>query len=623
MTDKERADRRKFGAQDEFVGDDVVGTSPIEDMLGDLIKSNELTLSQARDVMNLVGDNTDIYKAAGFVAGEFGVAPKDIESATDGTVDATKVEEEKRSFLRTAGDVGGSAARIFRSYIGAIPDAGIDAVGNLMDDDTGVFQDTDEETREKAARAEIRDDTRKVIDMLRDAGEITDSQATKMKSVTDNYNTRTYQDLLTEIETELEGFEYTSEGQARFITENLADLRARIPTVSDGQPGITGDEAEPTEVDDATGEVDVTTIGSFSELIEMAGIMSTQAGLPTPPGAAELDYIWVDGKKINLEPIGPGAGGIYDPLYVDTTGTNANGAVMTNSQMDAILASDVLKKRYAELGKQQGYSASVTALIESDTFKPRNQGGRGLPIENIDGTVPTLVPTEDWQRPLYDWDYGAGQAQWQGMAAYSRRAKVNYMVQSGLIRDDERDRYYDPNSILGGQMWEAVNGVSRGGQMSQYEAMKQLGYVASDIRDQMNTGRGSSGRVAPKYSVPASLREIPDYKALATQTKELFRPQLGRDMEDWELAFLSDELGEQYKTRNDQLIQAHKAAWDDSVSGGTVNVDDFEVTDPGSALTFDIEDRYSDELGRQEDVEEYGQSRQLLMDSIAVGQRMI
>lgn len=618
-----------------LVGGETIGVQPVEELLGDLIRAGELKVKEANDIIDLVGDDADVHKTAGLIAGEFGVAPKDIARNTDIDIDASKVEEHKRDWKTTVGQLGYSGASAIRSYLGAVPEAVQDVTGfrgfgtgqAVFDDDAGIagaLIDTPEEAREKRARAEIRDDTRKVIDLLHEAGEITDAQATKMKSVTDNYDTKTYQNLLTEIESELEGFEYTSEGQARFITENLADLRSRIPTISDGKPGITDEEAEPESVEGATGELDTSTINSFTQLVEMAGIMSTQAGLPEGPAGAELDYIWVEGQKINLEPIGPGKGGIYDPLYVkdDNIYGTGSGAVMSNSQMDAILASDILKQRYAELGKQQGYSASVTALIESNTFKPRREGGRGLPIENIEGTIPTLVVTEGWQRPLYDWDAGSGQAQWQGMAAYSRRAKVDYMVQTGLIRDDERARYYDSNSILGGQMWEAVNGVSRGGQMSQYEAMKQLGGVATDVRDQLR-GTGSGARsIAPKYSVPASLREVPDYKALATQTRELFRPTLGRDMEDWELAFLSDELGEQYKTRNDQLIQAHKAAWDDAVAGGTVNVDDIEVTDPGSALTFDIEDRYSDELGRQEDVEEYGTSRQLLMDSIAVGQRM-
>ena len=618
--------------------EEALGTGEVEKMLIELVVNTDLTMKQANDVLNLIGEGGGVYEAAGYVAGEFNISPKEIERATDGGISAGKVEEQKRNLLRTAGDVVGSVDR-FTDPIGDALVGGIRGVTGVrgfgtgeafFSDESGIsgaIIDTKAEAREKRARAEIRDDVRDVIDMLHDAGELTDGQATQMKSVTDNYNRATYQDLLTEIEGKLGDFKYTSEGQMRFISDTLGDLRSRTVDLTDGAAGSTDGEAEPVPEAEvaADGVTDVASIGSFADLIEQAGIMGSKMGLPEAPEKVGQDYIYVDGTKVAIPKIGPGPGGVYDPLFVrdvDIFGTGT-GSVLSNSQKDAILASQALKTRYAELGKQAGYSAKITSLIESDVFKPRNQGGRGLPIENLDGWIPTLVPTESWQRPLYDWDKGSGVAQWQGMAAYSRRAKVDYMVDNGLIMEDERYQYEDMYSLAAGEMWETVNSVSRNGQMSQYEAMKQLGSYATGIREQFNVTGGGGGRVAPKYSVPASLRVIPDYKALAMETKGLFQSQLGRDLEDNELAFLSDELGSQYKTRNDQLITANKAAWDAGVSGGTVDVSDIEVTDPASALQFDIEERYADELGRQEDVEEYGASRQLLIDSIAVGQRMI
>jgi hypothetical protein len=133
--------------------------------------------------------------------------------------------------------------------------------------------------------------------------------------------------------------------------------------------------------------------------------------------------------------------------------------------------------------------------------------------------------------------------------------------------------------------------------------------------------RGYGSR--PKYSVPASLRDIPDYKALATESRQVFRGKMGRDMEDWELALLSDELGESYKNQNEQLIKLHKASWDDAMSGGTMEVDYGEVEDPNKSIQFDIEEKYANELDRQERVEDRSMSRNLMMDSITTGRRMI
>jgi hypothetical protein len=344
--------------------------------------------------------------------------------------------------------------------------------------------------------------------------------------------------------------------------------------------------------------------------------------------------ILVDGetRKYSFDPIGTGPNAIMDP---------ATGSVLSMAQYRAIIASDALKRRYAELGREQGATEAVQELLDTGRFidTDRTWGGKpGFPESELN--VPSVVSgmkgrwitddegnqkyfegTEQWRGQSFDWNRGSGAAQWRAMAAYSRRAKVDYMVNHGIITESERVDFERPYSLAGGQMWEQINGISRDLQVDQYVAMNELGVEVNRIRAE-SVSRGG-GRIAPKYSVPAELRTIPNYKALAVETKGLFQNQLGRDMEDWELSFLADSLKEEYSTRNDQLIQAHRSAWEDAVSGGTVNVDDIEVTDPASELTFDIEQRYADELARQEDVEEYGSNRQLLMDSIAVGQRMI
>ena len=48
-----------------------------------------------------------------------------------------------------------------------------------------------------------------------------------------------------------------------------------------------------------------------------------------------------------------------------------------------------------------------------------------------------------------------------------------------------------------------------------------------------------------------------------------------------------------------------------------------EVEPPNKSLQVDIEEEYADELDRQERVEDRSLSRNLLMDSITTGRRMI
>ena len=54
-----------------------------------------------------------------------------------------------------------------------------------------------------------------------------------------------------------------------------------------------------------------------------------------------------------------------------------------------------------------------------------------------------------------------------------------------------------------------------------------------------------------------------------------------------------------------------------------MEVDFGEVEDPNKTLQFDIEEDYANELDRQERVEDRSLSRNLMMDSITTGRRMI
>lgn len=646
--------------------------SPREELVQALVRSRDLTLRQAQDILNLTEDSTPLSRVVGFVMGEFDVTGRSVEAALVNTdfdhLDIGQIEETKRSFLRSAGDIGGSARRGITDWFtrpldwfaGAVHGVGgfnapldwdLDEAwyptaheGPIIRQDAW-FRDTDEQAENKLDRARVRDATRTLIDLLNNEDYITNSQATKMKSVTNNYNEETYKDLHVELTAILEDYEYVR-GTEAFIKRTMGSLERRAGSAMDPalspQEQATRDSEQRAE-DEATGAVveaeeAVATQGwgefdSFQALTNALGITSQQAGYD----ASRFETKKVSIGKLNIDVDGDGIVDFqtqgYDVIGPDAILDRATGTVMTNEMYNAIRQDSTLRRRYAELGKPVD---AVQDLLDSNKFT--NNGGfmpvedlgipsvtfgdRGGWVEGPDGEMVYQAGSEPWMAQPYNWAQGSGSAQWQSMSAYSRRAKVKYMLDSGMVTDKQASDFSNPFSLSGGAQWEQVLGVSREKQIAPYSAMNVIAAEVNRVRD-IAGGGGGGGRAALRYSVPASLRTIPDYKALAEQTKSVFNTELGgRDMEDWELAALSDVLGDAYKTRNTQLIQADRAAWEDAVSGGTVDVSNFEVLNPQSTLAFDIGETYANELQRYEDVEDYGKSRSLLLDSIAVGQRM-
>ena len=211
------------------------------------------------------------------------------------------------------------------------------------------------------------------------------------------------------------------------------------------------------------------------------------------------------------------------------------------------------------------------------------------------------------------------------MTVRERKDKMKMMHDQGLVTDEQ----YEVMGLTGSlnlvamSIWESVIGFSSEQQFDPLASLKMIADQKRTIEATAPRGSSGGGRIVPRDSVPASLRTIPDYKTLATQTKGIFDERVGRDLEDWELAILADEMKKKYSKQNDQMIAAHKEWWNDSIAGGTVDVDFTDVEDPAAALEYDIEEKYADELDRKERVEDRANSRRMLMDSITTGQRMI
>lgn len=265
-----------------------------------------------------------------------------------------------------------------------------------------------------------------------------------------------------------------------------------------------------------------------------------------------------------------------------------------------------------------------------------------LPISNLEGAVTSPVVSNPWESSSFDYAKGQGKMEWIGLGPLAQRRYIDQMHNQGLISSDQYEDWTEPVRLA--QEWsygtpytptrmadQSYNLVAMGiyematSFASQFQknpsfAINMMGQQARTYQQPRSYG---GGRIAPTYSVPSSLRTIPDYKTLAQESKAVFSQEVGRDMEDWELALLSDEMKASYSTRNDEMIVAHKAAWDDAVAGGSTEVDYSEVSDPLDTAQYDIQERYSAEIDRHERVEDRSNSRRMLMDSITAGQRMV
>jgi hypothetical protein len=266
-----------------------------------------------------------------------------------------------------------------------------------------------------------------------------------------------------------------------------------------------------------------------------------------------------------------------------------------------------------------------------------------LPISNLEGAFPSPVVSNPWESSTFDYAAGQGRMEWIGLGSMAQKRFITQMHNQGLISTDQFDDWTQP--VKGAQEWsyglpytpitiadQSYNLVAMGiyeqatSFASQFQkkpefAINMMGQAARTYQQPRSYSGG--GRIAPVYSVPSSLRTVPNYKSLAQDSKAVFSQEVGRDMEDWELALLSDEMKSHYSTRNDEMIVAHKAAWDDAVAGGSTEVDYSEVSDPLDTAQYDIQERYSAEIDRHERVEDRSNSRRMLMDSITAGQRMI
>ena len=235
-----------------------------------------------------------------------------------------------------------------------------------------------------------------------------------------------------------------------------------------------------------------------------------------------------------------------------------------------------------------------------------------IPVGDL--TVPTAIPTSPDHRPMYDWRAGDQVWYWREMSPERRSAFVRAATQYGII-DPEQAQGTDltnPFSLAGQQLLSQALGVSRDLQIDPLAAMHELG------RYQRFTDAEQQAQTRAPFSVPASLRTIPDYPTLQQRVTELVRDELGRDPKDWEVVLLADELQRQHRNQNDAMIAAARDAYDGKTVGGYV-----EVPDPATRTQRFFDETYANELNRLQDIGEAQVSNRLIVEAIARGSNMV
>lgn len=107
---------------------------------------------------------------------------------------------------------------------------------------------------------------------------------------------------------------------------------------------------------------------------------------------------------------------------------------------------------------------------------------------------------------------------------------------------------------------------------------------------------GSSGYVKPPFSVPGHLRSIPGEKTVAEETKARFREKVGREPTPEELLGIADGLTGYYQRSNEDEIALYLAAYNGDNQGLLTGAQMERIEDPAAATSFDIADKWVDEI---------------------------
>ena len=129
-----------------------------------------------------------------------------------------------------------------------------------------------------------------------------------------------------------------------------------------------------------------------------------------------------------------------------------------------------------------------------------------------------------------------------------------------------------------------------------------------------------SGVVKEPFSVPAHLRSIPGEKTVAEEVKLRFRQKMGREARPDELGGIASELSGYYTKSNQEEIALYLAAYNGDNQGLLTGAQMQRIEDPGAATSFDIGEKWTNEIDLNARRESNGESFKRML-SATMGNR--
>ena len=214
---------------------------------------------------------------------------------------------------------------------------------------------------------------------------------------------------------------------------------------------------------------------------------------------------------------------------------------------------------------------------------------------------------------------GDGIYEWASMGADKRTWWEEQLVQAGYLDPIG----FNPGdvSVIQGEAFEQVLGYAYTRGFGPEFAIQEM-IRNEEARERVRNRNRPGGARRPSFSIPASLREIPDYESITQDTENLFRSRMGRDTEDWEMGILADFMQEKHRESNVEKIKAARAAFNASMSGAQ-GLMEVEVPNPQLRTQKFIEERYANEIDRVDQIGDTASTNRLLINAITTGSRMV
>lgn len=250
----------------------------------------------------------------------------------------------------------------------------------------------------------------------------------------------------------------------------------------------------------------------------------------------------------------------------------------------------------------------IDALATKDALedrKPLTKSGGGDPPSMFAPQIPIIRRTvigpggavELHNAPLFTYMGGDGQRWWDVYSPTTQARLLGQLQSAGLAG---KGTTVDERWVLG-DAWESVMGWANHWGVTPFNAIARL--------DQLGTYRGGGGGGGGGARDPVI--EVPDYPTMAQNSKNMLRQTMGREIEDWEISLVADEMQRQYRKWADTKTTT-------GLSGGGI----YEINDPMTLTQAFVEDEYESELDRLQDMGEGQANYNLVMQNLTQGAKL-